>query len=318
MSALIAKFEQDELPVLAIGASEAYGDSLKPIRRYFVEQIGDPCVDSVQTRHIKDFLSWRRVHRLRGSTPLSNRTLQKDRAVLHRMFGLADRLEWRDGNPVGRTDSPKADPRDPIILGEAQYDALLAACAGRPMLALYVLTLGEAGVRCESEALRLAWEDVQLDEGFVWIAQRDGHRTKSGKGRYVPMTPRLSVAMREHFARYRFAQYDGQRTPWVFHHGLTRRHHAAGDRIKSLHSGFHAAAQRAKLPAEFHQHDLRHRRVTTWLAEGKSAALVKEAMGHSDLRVTMGYSHLSKEHLRALVAPTVGVQRRDAVKEAAG
>ena len=28
---------------------------------------------------------------------------------------------------------------------------------------------------------------------------------------------------------------------------------------------------------------------------------VKEAMGHADLATTMGYTHLAKEHLRALV-----------------
>jgi site-specific recombinase XerD len=63
----------------------------------------------------------------------------------------------------------------------------------------------------------------------------------------------------------------------------------------------YAAAKRAKLPADFRPHDLRHRRVTTWIAEGQNPVHVKEAMGHSDLRVTMGYTHLAKEHLRALV-----------------
>jgi site-specific recombinase XerD len=29
---------------------------------------------------------------------------------------------------------------------------------------------------------------------------------------------------------------------------------------------------------------------------------VKEAMGHSDLRTTMGYTHLAREHLESLVA----------------
>jgi integrase len=38
------------------------------------------------------------------------------------------------------------------------------------------------------------------------------------------------------------------------------------------------------------------------LAEGKSAALVQEAMGHSDIRVTLQYSHLAREHLKALVS----------------
>ena len=61
------------------------------------------------------------------------------------------------------------------------------------------------------------------------------------------------------------------------------------------------AARRAKLPLDFNQHDLRHRRVTTWLAEGKNAVHVKEALGHADLATTMGYTHLAKEHLRGLV-----------------
>lgn len=30
---------------------------------------------------------------------------------------------------------------------------------------------------------------------------------------------------------------------------------------------------------------------------------VKEAVGHADLRTTMGYTHLVREHLRSLVVP---------------
>jgi site-specific recombinase XerD len=121
------------------------------------------------------------------------------------------------------------------------------------------------------------------------------------------MTPHLADAMREHFARSRFAAFDGSRPEWVFHHATTRRQHVAGERIRSLRASFTALVKRAKLPAGLRQHDLRHRRVTTWLAEGKPAALVQEAMGHSDIRVTMGYTHLAKEHLRALVDSPLAV-----------
>ncbi len=68
-----------------------------------------------------------------------------------------------------------------------------------------------------------------------------------------------------------------------------------------MYDAFRTATKRAKLPLDFVQHDLRHRRVTTWLADGKSAVLVKEAVGHSDLRTTMAYTHLAREHLRGLV-----------------
>lgn len=308
MSELFAKFEQDELPVLSKGASEAYADSLKPIKQYFTE-IGDPTVESVQARHIKDFLAWRRVHRLRGTKPVSNRTLQKDRAVLHRLFALADKHEYREGNPVARTDRPKADPRDPVILIDEQFNKLLAECGDRPMLKLYVLTLGEAGLRCESEALWLRWDDVRLDEGSIRVTSgQNGHRTKGGRSRFVPMTPCLLGAMREHFARFRLASS----TPWVFHHEQTRRHHEAGARIKSLDSGFRGAAKRAKLPPELHQHDLRHRRVTTWLGEGKSPVAVMHAMGHSDLKTTMSYYRFVPDHLRTLVESPATPQRREA------
>jgi hypothetical protein len=74
------------------------------------------------------------------------------------------------------------------------------------MLKLFALVLNETGMRCESEALWHRWEEeVSFDATKITVVSgRDGHRTKSGKGRVVPMTPRLAAAMREHFARFCF------------------------------------------------------------------------------------------------------------------
>ena len=95
--------------------------------------------------------------------------------------------------------------------------------------------------------------------------------------------------------------YKGRRSEWVFHHTLTQRGAVAGERIQSLHRAFASAAKRAGLPEDLRQHDLRHRRVTTWLADGKSPVLVQKAMGHADLATTMGYTHLVDDDLLALV-----------------
>lgn len=309
-SALLKRFEDERLPLLAENTRRAYSGSLDRFRDYFVEQGGDPLVHEIRAGHVKGFLNWRRVHVLRGSPTgtkkaprtASNRTLAKDRAVLCAVLNFAAELEIIDANPVAKVKPPKSDARDPIILSEEQFETLLAKSADNPMLALYVLALGETGGRCESEILFVRWEDVDLLEGFLHIRSgRDGHRTKSGKGRWVPLTPRLREAFRQHFATYRMATYSGQRSPWVFHHPYARRRAKAGDRLGSLRRAFAAAAERAKLPAGLHQHDLRHRRVTTWLAAGANPVHVKEAVGHADLRTTMGYTHLAREHLRSLV-----------------
>jgi integrase/recombinase XerD len=303
LSELLDKYDAERLPLLAPKTQRSYLNSLDRFREFFVDgKLGDPAIDAIRAGHVSDFLTWRRGRLGKGRGVASARTVQKDRAVLHIVFGYAEELELRDGNPVTRVKPPKVTGRDPIILNDDQLERLLAECGEHPMLSLYVLTLAETGARCESEALRLKWADVDLDGGFVFIPSRTGeHRTKSGKGRWVPLTPRLSAALREHFATYRFAAYRGKRTSYLFHHISTRRNAKAGERVKSFRSGFEAAVRRAKLPDGFRAHDLRHRRVTTWLAEGKALTLVKEAMGHSTVQTTMIYQHLAREHLRALV-----------------
>jgi integrase len=63
---------------------------------------------------------------------------------------------------------------------------------------------------------------------------KKGRRTKSGKSRRVPITPRLADAFREHMAAFRLRTYHGARTEWVFHHDIDRRHAKAGERLASL------------------------------------------------------------------------------------
>ena len=171
-SALVELFERQELPALAIGTQQAYKESLTALKPYFVNELGDPQLERIHAKHIAGFLAWRRVHRLKGKDPVSNRTLQKDRAVLHRVFDMAERMEFREGNPVARVPAPKADPREPVILSAPEYEKLITACDGRPMLELYVLVMGESGLRSESEALHLRWPDVELRDqgGFLWVS----------------------------------------------------------------------------------------------------------------------------------------------------
>ena len=127
------------------------------------------------------------------------------------------------------------------------------------MLQLYLLVRCETGVRCNSEGLWLRWQDLDFERGFVAIESvRKGRRTKSGKSRRVPMTPRLREALQDHAARYRLVTYDGERSRWVFHHMMTQRGAVAGHRLQSFHRAFASAAKRAKLPADVTAHLRQH------------------------------------------------------------
>lgn len=69
---------------------------------------------------------------------------------------------------------------------------------------------------------------------------------------------------------------------------------------RTLFAAFTGAAKSAGLSPRLRRHDLRHRRATTWLGEGQNGVHVNEAVGHSDLRATMGYTHGVRENLRAI------------------
>jgi site-specific recombinase XerD len=301
---LVAEFTAYELPTLSEGTRISYGNSFKAFDAYFGDKLGDPLVRDIRRSHVATFLEWRRTYRVgdeNGTAGVSLHTVARDRRVLHRLFNYAIMKDHLDANPSQMVRAPKADPRNPPILTNDQLDALLDAAAPNPMLHTFVVVLADAGVRAYSEALQLRWEDVDLAGGFLNLRSEPGRRTKSGKSRSVPLTARLRAALQDHAARFRLALYDGARSPFVFHHTHTTRSAVAGARITDLRASFDHAKQTAKLPAAFRPHDLRHRRVTTWLAEGKNPVHVKEALGHASLATTMGYTHLLPEHLRALV-----------------
>src|SRR5437879_5453393 len=121
VSALLDQYEKDELPKLAPNTQRGYKVTLAQVRAFFTGALNLP-VDRVRAVHIKRFLSWRAARRLRKGKPapiggvLANRSLQKERTVLHTLFALAEECEYRDGNPVARTKKPKADPRSPVLL----------------------------------------------------------------------------------------------------------------------------------------------------------------------------------------------------------
>ena len=308
-SALLSEFENGELLTLAPGTISAYRDSLTPIRAHFVDKLGDLPVNTIRSSHIASYLDWRATSgdaRRRESNKtvvkVSARTVNKERRVLHRLFEVATRREYCEANPVKKTRARKVDDFEPVILDDAEYARLLAKCAERsPMLHLYTLLLGETGMRSKSEALHLQWSDVDLANKRITIKSgRDGHRTKSGKSRVVPMTASLASRVRDYFAEYHFTS----NSAYIFAHTGNER---SGQRIAGFRFAIEKAASAAKISPDWRLHDLRHRRVTTWLGAGKSPVAVQAAMGHSTITTTMGYYKFLPSHLTQLVDETPAV-----------
>ena len=147
----------------------------------------------------------------------------------------------------------------------------------------YVITLlgGEAGLR-SGEMVALEWRDIDFTkrllcvERNVWEGQVDS--PKGGRIRYVPMTARLTTALRD---------MKHLRGPRV----LYRRDGQPFSEMAIMLEG-RRAARRAEVPWNG-PHRLRHTFCSHLAMRGAPARAIQELAGHADITTTQRYMHLS-------------------------
>ena len=168
-------------------------------------------------------------------------------------------------------------------LEESEIGKLLAACreSRNRDLASVVTPALHTRMR-KSEILGLEWERVDVSTARITLP-----RTESGKPRGVP----IGRAVYE--APIALEPDPARRRGRLFPSGNDRR----GSQIRTA---FDAALTRAGIGG-FRFHDLRHTAASHLVMRGASLQDVKEVLGHSDLRMTLRYAHLSPAHLRGAV-----------------
>jgi site-specific recombinase XerD len=120
---------------------------------------------------------------------------------------------------------------------------------------------------------------------------------KGAKDRDVMLSPKLLEALRAYWRGLK-------RKPklWLF----VSRQCPATERPISDKVLWHAcclAAQRAGLDKKIHPHTLRHCFATHLLEAGADLRTIQILLGHSDLKATTVYLHVSQRHLRATESP---------------
>jgi|TARA_B100000315_G_scaffold258186_1_gene309452 integrase len=228
-----------------------------------------------------DSISSEAVQRLKGDLRTkSPKTVNNVLATLSRLLKVA--VEWGviDEMPCAITLLKVSKP-EMAFHDFPVYERLVEAAKSVDANAhLIVLLGGEAGLRC-GEMMALEWADVDFEQGQLRVRQSEwkGHVTtpKGGRLRYVPMTQRLTAALRDR--RH-------LRSPRVLiAEGRTLSQKMVRDRVRW-------AVRRAKLEDEG-VHILRHTFCSHLAMRGAPARAIQELAGHQELSTTQRYMHLS-------------------------
>jgi len=196
---------------------------------------------------------------------------------------------------------PKGEQKLPVVLSRDEVWRVLDAVR----IAVYrvcLTTIYACGLRL-MEGIRLQVPDVDGDRTLLHI------HGKRAKDRYVPLPDDTLALLRDHWRTHR-------NPAWLFPTG-TRSHVAPrGDPAvgpvsrSSLQSAFCRAVKQSGVHKRAHVHTLRHSYATHLLEAGVTLQLIQEYLGHTSLRTTAIYTHLTRELRAAALQPINGLMQR--------
>ena len=173
----------------------------------------------------------------------------------------------------------------PLVLGLKEIETLIASCGNLKTKAV-VTVLYSSGIRLgECAGLKIA--DVDRDRMALRINQGKG-----GRDRFAVLSERALIILREYYRAVRPKL-------WLFENRrhtqpLTRR------RIQQL---VHESGKRAGIKKPVSPHILRHSFATHLLEAGVPIQAIQILLGHSSIRTTVQYAHISVELLKSIGSP---------------
>ena len=254
----------------------------KDIVRHLRDHFGGMTLDALTPALVRAYIDARRDE-------VKPATVNRELCVLSAAINYARReLEWEIPNPVAgrKLREPEGRVR---WLSQAEAQRLIAEAEREPQaphLADFIRLALNTGCR-KGELLGLEWWRVDLQAGLIRL---EGHHTKTGKRRAVPLNARAREAMLSR-ARFR-AQYCPD-SPWVFCH-------EDGSKVGDVKRSFHTACRRAEIE-DFRVHDLRHTCAAWLVSAGVPLTAVRDLLGHTTVKMTERYAHLAPENVRAAV-----------------
>lgn len=220
-------------------------------------------------------------------------TVSNELSVLRHMLRLARKWGYLDVVPEITT--PKKPKGRERYLDAGEIARLLAACrtSRNPYLLPMVTVALNTGMR-KGEILGLIWERIDLATSRITL-----YDTKNGQSRGVPLNRAVYDAL------LALEPDQARREGPCF----KRRNGTAWGQIRTAFTG---ALAKTGI-ADFRFHDLRHTAASHLIMRGASLKDVMEILGHSDIKMTMRYAHLSPTHLLGAVERLDGLTAGPAV-----
>jgi integrase len=268
------------------------------VRKHIVPVIGSLRLARLSQRDVERLLTRKRTD------GLSPRTIQYIHATLRAALAKAARWDMVGRNVAALVSGPTVTRKPIEPLTTVQVREFLEGVKDDRLGALYVIAF-TLGMR-QGEILGLRWQDVNLDDGTLRVAQTL-QRIPGGRAFGPPKSERsnrrlvLPAFARDSLKAHRTRQLEERLaagSAWNDSGLVFTTSIGTPIDSRSLTRQFQAHLERLKLPRQ-RFHDARHACASLLLELGEPMRTIMEVLGHSQIALTADtYSHLSIEMKR--------------------
>ena len=220
----------------------------------------------------------------------SKHQAKKNYVNLKCAFGKAVVWNYLKFNPLRNIKPPKVPSNNPIFINEDELKKIIRKEPSELLRDIYFFAF-HTGMRL-GEIVNLKWDQVSLSERVIRVQNTKNFTTKGKKERLIPINEKLYLKLQRRvpkIIKISNSDFVFNKNGFKFNPDyISKNFKAAVRKVKSVNQ-------------EFHFHGLRHSFASNLVQKGVSLFVVKELLGHQDLRTTQIYSHLTISSLREAV-----------------
>ena len=251
---------------------KTYSDALEVFFRFFQNK-------KLESLTIEDIIQFNNDYILRKnlSSSYQNQVINAVKLFYRNRFNKTMEVDF--------IQRPRREKRLPNVLSKEEVKSILEAPTNlkhRAMLSL----IYACGLR-RSELLNLTLTDILSNRNLLFIRQ-----SKGKKDRVVPISNRLIDILREYYKAFK-------PKAWLFEGQFPNTKYSE----KSLENVLKQSLTKTKISKKVSLHWLRHSYATHLLENGTDLRYIQELLGHSSLRTTEIYTHVSTLNLQQIRSP---------------
>ncbi len=248
----------------------------------FLQILGVNAAADFEADRLKDYLQYcHSVLHLKENTLHSRMNALKFyyEQVLHR-----EKFFWEIPRPKKQQLLPK-------VISKEQIATLINSIENKKHKTIIMLTYA-CGLRV-SEVVSLKVHNVDGARRVIYISNGKGK-----KDRLVTLSPSMLIMLRDYYKVYQPKEY--------LFEGQFEKEHLSERSMQTV-------IQRAKIKAGIRQpgsmHMLRHSFATHLLEKGIDVTFIQKLLGHSNIKTTLGYLHVTNKDLVNIISPLEDIEK---------